>query len=630
MNRSFARRLLLTLTPALAAGAILAGLRFSGLTQTLDLLIYDLVDTQRTKESGRDAPITLVEIRESDIKSHGWPIDDGLFCQGFDQLQRAGVAAIGFDIYRDRGVGMEADCLRERFATHPELVSIFNVAEGIEAVPGTPPERQSYNDLILDADGVLRRDLVYVSGQDEATVSFPFRVLEVASGDRSLRQRLDDNRVNDAWISQNSGIYTHESEAAFGMQRMLTLREPGSFQAFSLSELLEGTIPDPALRSRIVLIGSTAGSLKDLFQVPQSRFQRGDAMFEVPGVEIHANRVADLIALNDAGAWRGWVMPGWGNLMLMLSFAGTGLLLGECIRQIRLSIVLLSGLTLTAGGGFLLLLSHQIWLGVSMPLAGLLTMGGASWLRRGAVSQRHTKEVQQLLGQATSPAVAEQLWDQRDTLISNGRFEGRQLPVTVLFSDTANFTSVSEGMGPSELMDWLNRGMAICVPAVTQRGGMVNKFTGDGMLAVFGVPLSKDPALDARAALDAAEEIRRGLTELNKDLAAEGSPAMRMRIGVHSGVVLAGSMGSAERLEYAVIGDTVNCASRLESLEKSRHDGVLRVLVSDQTLALLPQANRDGLDLDPWGPVQVKGRDEPLDVYELRMHTPPEAPPATD
>jgi len=226
--------------------------------------------------------------------------------------------------------------------------------------------------------------------------------------------------------------------------------------------------------------------------------------------------------------------------------------------------------------------------------------------------------------------VAEQLWEQRDTLISNGRFEGRQLPVTVLFSDTANFTSVSEGLGPAELMAWLNRGMAICVPAVTQRDGMVNKFTGDGMLAVFGVPLSQDPAEDARAALEAAQEIQRGLTELNKALAAEGAPAMRMRIGLHSGMVLAGSMGSAERLEYAVIGDTVNCASRLESLDKSRHDGVLRVLVSGQTLTLLPGSIRDSLDLDNWGLIQVKGRDEPLDVYELRMNTPPEAAPATD
>ena len=630
MNRTVARKLLHTITPALTAGAILAGLRFSGLSQTLDLLIHDLVDTQRTKDLGRDVPITLVEVRESDIKRHGWPVDDGLFCQGFDELLTAGVSAIGFDVYRDRGVGMEADCLRDRFRTRSELVSIFNWAGDIAAVPGTPPERQAYNDLLIDEDGVVRRDLVHVSNQDEATVTFPLRLLEVANGDPSLRKRLEADQVDDAWISENSGIYTLEPEAAFGMQRMLTLREPGSFRAFSLTELLNGTIPEPALRDRIVLIGSTATSIKDLFEVPESRFRPGNAMLQMSGVEIHANRLADLITLNNADAWRGWVMPGWGNLILVLSFAGTGLLIGEGIRQIRQSILLLSGLTLAAGGGFFLLLTHQIWIGASLPLAGLLSMGGASWLRRGAVSQRHTKEIQQLLGQATSPAVAEQLWEQRDTLISNGRFEGRQLPVTVLFSDTANFTSVSEGLGPAELMAWLNRGMAICVPAVTQRDGMVNKFTGDGMLAVFGVPLSQDPAEDALAALEAAKEIQRGLTELNKALAAEGAPAMRLRIGMHSGMVLAGSMGSAERLEYAVIGDTVNCASRLESLDKSRHDGVLRVLVSGQTLTLLPGSIRDSLDLNNWGLIQVKGRDEPLDVYELRMHTPPEAAPATD
>ena len=256
-------------------------------------------------------------------------------------------------------------------------------------------------------------------------------------------------------------------------------------------------------------------------------------------------------------------------------------------------------------------------------------MGGAAWLRRGAMSQQHSQQIKQLLGQTTSPAVAEQLWNQRDELLSNGRFEGRQLPITVLFTDTANFTSVSEGLSPRELMDWLNRGMEVCVPAVTNRGGMVNKFTGDGMLAVFGVPLENDTQAEAQAAIEAAKEIKAGLEQLNEQLAQKSEPLMRIRMGIHSGEALVGSMGSAERIEYAVIGDTVNCASRLESLEKNRHEGVLRVLLSSNTLGLLDQNFREALKLESWGEVYVKGRDEPLDVHELKMDSEPGVAEAT-
>ncbi|WP_392350907.1 CHASE2 domain-containing protein [Parasynechococcus sp.] len=605
--------------PYLAAAAVLVLLRSMGLAQTIDLVLYDLITNQRPQGSGRDTPITLVGIEESDIQRFGWPIDDGLFCKAIDTLEAQGVQAIGFDLYRDKGVGPNQECLRDRFRNQPTLVSIFNVAAGIPAVPGTPIERQSYNDMSLDADGVMRRDLVHVTGQDEATVSFPMRVLEVATGDRSIRTAIDAGTHRDAWLTANGGGYHNAIDAGLGFQRLLQFREPGSYPMVSLAALLEGNVQDHLIQDRIVLIGSTAPSLRDLFEVPHTRFHRGDSLFRVAGLEIHANRLATLIDHHNGEINQGWIMPGWGNLILVLSLAGIGLVLGEKVPSQRLSVLIVVSLAGGVAAGLSLLLWNHVWIGMAMPLTGLLSMGGAAWLRRGAVSQQHSHQIRRLLGQTTSPAVAQQLWEQRDELLSNGRFQGQQLPITVLFTDTASFTSVSEGLSPRELMDWLNRGMEICIPAVTQRGGMVNKFTGDGMLAVFGVPLAGDPSAEAEAAIEAAQEIKVGLEALNAQLRAEAAPTMRVRMGIHSGEALVGSMGSAERIEYAVIGDAVNCASRLESLEKNRHHGVLRVLISSTTLKLLRPDFIKGLQLEDWGSVQVKGREQTLDVSELKM-----------
>ena len=615
------RHLLQSTGPYLAAFVVLMLLRSTGLAQTLDLVIYDLITSQRSEGSGQDQPITLVGIEESDIQRFGWPIDDGIFCKAFDALNASGVSAVGFDIYRDQGVGSEQQCLRNRFRDEPILVSIFNVAAEIAAVPGTPIERQSYNDLSLDADGVVRRDLVHVTGQDEATVAFPLRVLEVATGDRSLRDSLDSGTNAGPWLSADAGGYNNEIDAGLGMQRLLRFREPRSYATYTLAEVVDGEVPNNMLRDRIVLIGSTAPSLRDLFEVPHTRFARGESLFTISGVEVHANRLAALMDERNGSFQQGWLMPGWGNLLLVIGFAGTGLLLGERIPKQRTSILVVGLVTGGAAAGLGALLWNHIWIGMAMPLTGLLSFSGAAWLRRGVESQQHSQQIQQLLGQTTSPAVAQQLWEQRDSLLSDGRFQGQQLPITTLFTDTASFTSVSEGMTPRELMDWLNRGMEICVPAVTERDGMVNKFTGDGMLAVFGVPLPGDPSAEAQAAIEAAFEIKVGLEKLNKELTAEGAPSMRVRMGIHSGDALVGSMGSAERIEYAVIGDAVNCASRLESYDKNRHEGILRVLVSSSTLELLKPEFRLSLSLEHWGPVQVKGRDEPLDVSELKFNT---------
>ncbi|QPN67838.1 adenylate/guanylate cyclase domain-containing protein [Synechococcus sp. CBW1006] len=634
-SRDRIRSRILTLLKGMApygmAALLLLGLQRSRIAETLDLLLYDLVTSQRPAPAGKALPITMIGLDESDIQAYGWPIEDGLLCRAIERLGQEGAVAIGLDLYRDKGMGPNQACLRQLVQSEPRLVTIFNVAEGIEPIPGAPPERQSFNDLVVDADGVMRRDLVHVAGQDEATVSLALRLAEVASGSKTLRGTLDQGSAPGPWLESESGGYRGLDAA--GYQQMLPFRQPGSFPTWNLQALLAGQVPATQIQGHIVLIGSTAPSLRDLFEIPHTRFTSGAKQLLMPGVEIHALRVAALLERQNGDLrLHVWTSSGQLDLALELLAVVLGIGLGEAFRTLRRSVVAVALVGLGLAGGLVALLWLQhAWIGAVTPLAGLSLMAGAGWLRRGAASQQQRQQIQRLLGQTTSPAVAKQLWEQREELLSDGRFEGRQLPVTILFSDTCSFTSVSEQLQPAELLSWLNRGMAYCVPAITKRGGMVNKFTGDGFLAVFGAPVSNSPRADARAAIETALDIQNGLDTINQELAREGAPAMHLRIGIHSGEVLAGSMGSSERLEYAVIGDTVNCASRLESIDKTRQDNICRVLVSSATRALLPEDW--ALEWEHWGELQVKGRQEPLDIWELRgaalRDSAPAAPPAT-
>jgi adenylate cyclase len=612
-------------------GALLLvlGLRLSGIAETLNLLLYDLVTHLRPAPAGASTPITLIGISEQDISLYGWPIDDRLLCDAIRQLSEEGAAAIGLDLYRDKGVGPSQQCLRQQARSNPRLVSIFNVAESIGPIPGTPPERQAFNDLVLDPDGLVRRQLVHVAGQDAATVALSLRLVEVYRGDNLLRRQLEQSSGAGSWLEPNSGGYFGLDAAGF--QQMIWFHRPGSFPSWTLNQLLRRQVPARFIQNRIVIIGSSAPSLRDLFLVPQSRFtSAGARQMQLTGMELHANLAAGLVRMADGRPHPLVALPGWSGSLLLLLGLALGGVLGESFATLRRSILTVGAVEVVALAAAVGLLLQGIWVQTSLPLAALALMAGAAWLRRGSASQQQRQQIQRLLGQSTSPAVAQQLWEQRDDLLNDGRFEGRVLPVTTVFSDTCNFTTVSESLSPADLLAWLNRGMALCVPAITQRAGMVNKFTGDGFLAVFGAPLGRGAEADAQDAIEACLAIQRSLEALNRDLAADGAPAMHMRIGVHSGDVLAGSMGSSERLEYAVIGDTVNCASRLESYEKTRQTNICRVLVSSATRDLLSPARRDALLWDYWGSLQVKGRQEPLDVWELRGSAPAESPATPD
>ena len=613
------QRLIRQAIPYAAATGLLVALQQSPLVETANLLVYDLAINLRNRSSDGEAkdlkwPITVVGINEADIKRYGWPLDDTLLCRALQQLNTLGASAIGLDLYRDQA----KPCLQDEIQRNPRLISIRNQLNGITAIPGAPTRQQAFNDLVVDADRVVRRDLIHVGGQEEALRSLPLRLLETASQTRDLDRQLEQLNEHH-WLNGQSGGY-QDLDAA-GYQAMLPVYPPGRYPIVDLAALLEGEVGQDMISGRVVLIGNVAPSLRDLFEIPHSRFVSNSQFLEIPGVELHAQRLEALQRLLQSSTPDIVTMHGWQRSLLLLAIMLLGVLIAERPARIRRSLVLLSGATILLVGTVFGLTLCGIWIGLTMPLSGLVVISGSGILRRGIQSQRHQQEMRRLLGQTSSPAVAQQLWDQREDLIKDGRFAGREQQVTVLFSDICSFTSVSEQLNPSELMQWLNRGMSIGVDAVTSRGGIVNKFTGDGMLAVFGAPVSKSPAMDAWQAVAAAVAIQNQISTLNEALAREGQPRLCMRIGIHSGPVLTGSLGSSKRLEYAVIGDTVNCASRLESLEKDRHQGMVRILVSGETQYLL-ETLPPHVTSESWGTVLIKGRLEPLEVIELRSTAP--------
>jgi len=607
------RRVATQLGPYAAAVLVLVVLQSSRLVQTANLLLYDLTVRLRPAPDGATTPVRLIGIDEEDLQQLGWPLDDGLLIQAIQRLDQAGAAAIGLDLYRDIGVGKAHLALRQLSSSNPRLVSVFSHVDGIRAIKGTPASRQAYNDLVIDPDDVVRRDLLFVRGLGSAMVPLPLRMLEVGHGGRPLREALERDP---AWVpplQANSGGY-HSLDHG-GVQRMLAFHRLGSFPSWSLRALLAGQVPEGSLRGSLVLIGSQAPSLRDGFRVPLQGPHPGRSL-RMSGVELHANRLAALIALQQGRLQGVRAVPAWLNSTLLLAAVLAGVMLGEGIGRLRRSQVTVLSVATAMVGATAVGLASGWWLDAASPLAALAALATAAWTRRAQEQQQQRQELQGLLQQTTSTSVAGELWRQRELLLQGGRFPGRRLEVTVVFTDIEHFTGVAEQLDPEALLAWLNRGMAAMVGPVQGQGGLVNKFTGDGLLAVFGAPLDRGTQLEALAAVQAAAGIRRALAALNALLKVEGLPEMRVRVGVHTGPVLAGSVGTPERWEFGVVGDTVNCAARIEELQRNDAPSPsCRVLLSGTTLALVRETIQGPWNF--WGTLPLNGRSGAVEVWEL-------------
>jgi adenylate cyclase len=372
-------------------------------------------------------------------------------------------------------------------------------------------------------------------------------------------------------------------------------------------ELLNGSTPplDPAIfKDKIVFVGLTAAGLVDVFQTPFDAAGQG----RMPGVQMHAS-VADSILTNRfirpaADVWRiaavvtGALLVGW--LAAFLPFTAAA----------AVAVLAMAGWAGYAVKAF----DGGLWVSMIEPLAamGLALFSGTAY--QYFVEGREKRKVKTLFGRYVSKDVYEQLLAHPD----QAALGGTRRDMSVLFSDIRGFTTVTEKGQPEELVAQLNEYFSRMVDIVFRHQGTVDKFVGDMVMALFGAPV-EDPD-HAQHAVGAATDMVRELGELNRQWAAEGRPQLDIGIGVNSGDMIAGNIGSSSIMSYTVIGDNVNLGSRLESLNKNYGT---RIIVSDATRGRLT----GGYDIRPLGSVVVKGKTRPVEIFEIRVPSPlPTAP----
>jgi adenylate cyclase len=271
------------------------------------------------------------------------------------------------------------------------------------------------------------------------------------------------------------------------------------------------------------------------------------------------------------------------------------------------------------------------WLPVVPPLIGLLLTLA---LVTGYVLAYETLKRARLMRMFSaymSPQIASTLWREDDD--SEAAVAPVELIATVLFSDIRGFTTISEQLAEKPLLDWLNEYMSEMADLVLAHGGAIEKFAGDGLTAEFGVPEPRtDPAeiaADARAAVDCALAMSRAMVRLNQRWQARGLPAVGIRVGIHTGPLIVGNLGSAQRMQYSIIGDTANTAARLESYGKDdprlgSDTDHCRILISEATLQHLAAAAPGAYRVMRVGDLALKGKAQPVAVHRVL----PDAPAA--
>jgi len=480
------------------------------------------------------------------------------------------------------------------------------VAHGVDAnLPRFAESAASYGffNITPDEDGTLREALLMIQYRcHDEDFFFPPLDLEV------LRQYEDIPDQQVAAYMSPDGL----DHIQFGAHTLKTGRDGKvlinyvgpyhSYPHYSMADVLEGGVPTGAFRKKIVLIGATALGFGDLRNTP---FQQQSGTYM--GVEVHANIIDNLLHSNEPH--RTFLSYDYHeeivDFVIIIAFgAGMSLWFGRC-KPVTATISFLIVL-----GGFLFFVYFAFehwgrWYSVIVPSTTLLISYVAATSYRVVFEEQAARQIRKTFSQYLSPDVISLMEEDPEKYLRPG---GELHELTIMFSDIRNFTTISEGMSPDDLVRLLNEYFTAMTDILLAQYGTLDKYIGDAIMAFWGSPYYFEE--HAYHACLTALQMTERLGELNRDWAKRGSPEIAIGIGINSGPVNVGNIGSEKRLSWTVMGDNVNLTSRLEGVTKLYK---VQIIISESTY-LQVKDNFVAREMDK---VLVEGKEQPATIYEL-------------
>jgi adenylate cyclase len=645
---------------------LLGWTRLAGLDD-IDLRLYDWSLRRLANPASVNHDIVLVEINDASIRDYApavgrWPWPRVLQSNLIDFLQRAPARVIAYDIQLseksqgsfkfgdDTWTAQESDAAMVSSvkaagtvfmladATNPGMTggaqqratpgwhSPYRLGALVEERPVILPPFQELTDaaaglghnfLALDDDGIARRVVPFVRSGDRYVPSLGVAAALAAGGFKPDEVELEGQsiRVRDRRIPlvsirvPNAGEGQHTRDqwtmlVNYHAPVLTADRRPyPTYEArhllVSQDQLLAGQKPlvDPSVfKDKIVFIGLTGAGLVDVFQTPMG----GGLM---PGIQLHATVADSILANRFVG-----VAPGFWR---MASTTGAAILVGLMAALLPFAAAAAGAAIAAAGWTAIVVatLHAGTWLNAIQPLTAIAFALFAGTAYRYFVEDYQKRVVKKLFGRYVSKDVFEQLMAHPD----RAELGGKRREMSVLFSDIRGFTTVTEKGDAEALVAQLNEYFSRMVDVVFRNKGTVDKFVGDMVMALYGAPV--DDPHHAEHAVATATEMVSELGQLNRIWASRGLPQLDIGIGINSGDMIAGNIGSSAIMSYTVIGDNVNLGARLESLNKEYGS---RIIISDASRARLTGQ----YDIRPLGDVVVKGKTRAVAIFEVVVPSP--------